>query len=507
MAIQLRYFNSVAKGECLDPPKALPVWSSSGNPRMKPSEGGNTGMMVSNLEIKKMPIFEFKGHIITVANAEEEKRAMQLLEGEKLLGFDSESRPSPVGGGSKNPTAVIQLSSGSVAVLWLVAKAGGLLPGLARLLTDASVHKVCHGASLEVVSLEREFGVSPRSLIDLYHQAIVHRCHPKSLQGVVALFLQKQLVKDLQLSDWESGELSPSQVRYAATDAFAARECLLEMRRAGLRRAGRTEDAQRALPPPLPSERLLDPQAARGGPQHPPTTQLAAPSGTRKSASAHLLGSQEDGEASSSQQQGSRKGERGGGRVSSGGPSEEGEEDQRRAAANRELFQRLLDTHGPSIQPFAPLLSREGVPLSGGSSGSAGGDPVRALSALCGHRGIGLDVGGLESTPEGFRSVLSISTRGAGRPLHLRFRSLHGYGSLREAQNDAALQALVVLLQTDRRASTTFQRAPSQECHGSPGGSESNSRIVTESPSLSQAGEGREQKRPNSSDRAATVAV
>ena len=43
-----------------------------------------------------------------------------------------------------------------------------------------------------------------------------------SLRKLCELLLNKKLSKRQQLSNWESKELTEAQVRYAATDAYAA---------------------------------------------------------------------------------------------------------------------------------------------------------------------------------------------------------------------------------------------------------------------------------------------
>lgn len=50
----------------------------------------------------------------------------------------------------------------------------------------------------------------------------------------MAIFLQKRLNKEQRLTDWQQSSLTQAQIEYAATDAWAAREVLLEMRRAFL---------------------------------------------------------------------------------------------------------------------------------------------------------------------------------------------------------------------------------------------------------------------------------
>lgn len=90
------------------------------------------------------------------------------------------------------------------------------------------------GAVNEINALKDQFGISPQSFIDLHHIALHLRTTPRSLQGLAAIFLQKRLNKEQRLTDWQQSSLTQAQIEYAATDAWAAREVLLEMRRAFL---------------------------------------------------------------------------------------------------------------------------------------------------------------------------------------------------------------------------------------------------------------------------------
>lgn len=161
---------------------------------------------------------------------EDEQRVEDLFRGEALLGYDSESRPA-AGLARQRRAAVIQLATERAACLWRVGELGRVPPLLRRLLEDPSVHKVTQGAVHEVAALQEEWGVNAQSFIDLHHMALNLRTTPRSLQGLVALFMRKCLGKEERLSDWEQVPLTQAQIEYAAVDAWASREVLVAMRR------------------------------------------------------------------------------------------------------------------------------------------------------------------------------------------------------------------------------------------------------------------------------------
>jgi ribonuclease D len=54
------------------------------------------------------------------------------------------------------------------------------------------------------------------------------------LRNLVAAFLGFRLSKKERCSNWARATLTPQQITYAATDAWASRELYLAMERAGL---------------------------------------------------------------------------------------------------------------------------------------------------------------------------------------------------------------------------------------------------------------------------------
>eukprot|EP00916_Digyalum_oweni_P014013 GHVL01022891.1.p1 GENE.GHVL01022891.1~~GHVL01022891.1.p1 ORF type:complete len:369 (+),score=49.44 GHVL01022891.1:52-1158(+) len=215
----------------------------------------NTSFVIAKDAIARMPRLTFHGRTLLVTSLEEDRQVASIFKGEKLLGFDTESRPRK---SNVNPTACIQLASERIAVVWRIhtnSKRTGLNEGikcipptLKSLITDPKISKVCQGALTEIANLAEEFGIVGESFIDLHQIASALQCSPKSMQGLAAIFLQKQLIKTEQLSDWQQELLTHSQIRYAATDAWAPLQTLLAMRD----RLGVAElDCERLMSAPL----------------------------------------------------------------------------------------------------------------------------------------------------------------------------------------------------------------------------------------------------------------
>jgi hypothetical protein len=99
------------------------------------------------------------------------------------------------------------------------------------ILGDSTIVKVGQGLGADIEDMKEDFSnfKSAIGLIDLHRIASKLGCYPKSLQGLVGIFLRKRLLKDMRLSNWESDVLRAEQIQYAAIDAWAARAVYLEM--------------------------------------------------------------------------------------------------------------------------------------------------------------------------------------------------------------------------------------------------------------------------------------
>lgn len=154
---------------------------------------------------------EFCDHFISTVN---------FLNHQTILGFDTETRPS-FKKGISNKTTLIQFSTHDTAVLFRLVnyKIPDLVIGL---LENNNIQKVGVGTAQDIRQLQKLRKFNPMGFIDLQTLAKNKGVDVLSLRKLCELFLHKKMSKRQQLSNWESKELTEAQVRYAATDAYAA---------------------------------------------------------------------------------------------------------------------------------------------------------------------------------------------------------------------------------------------------------------------------------------------
>ena len=173
---------------------------------------------VSKEELKEYPIQKFEGSITVIDKIEQVASAVSYLEKQKILGFDTETRPS-FKKGKTNKVALLQLSSKEKAFLFRINKIG--LPNeVANLLSNKSIIKTGAAIRDDIKALRAITKFIPQSFIELQSHVKTFNIESFSLTKMSAIVLGFRISKSQQLSNWEKEKLSNAQQRYAATDAW-----------------------------------------------------------------------------------------------------------------------------------------------------------------------------------------------------------------------------------------------------------------------------------------------
>ena len=170
-------------------------------------------------EIQNLPRILFEGRIIVIFSEAEANKAVEYLMTKKILGVDTETRPS-FKKGQIHQVSLLQISTNDTCFLFRLNRIG-LTDSLIKLLEDCNTTKV--GLSLQddwrQLNLRRNF--TPGSYIELQKEVKEIGIEDMSLQKIYANLCGQKIAKNQQLSNWEADSLSPAQQSYAATDAWA----------------------------------------------------------------------------------------------------------------------------------------------------------------------------------------------------------------------------------------------------------------------------------------------
>ena len=173
-------------------------------------------------EIKSLDLKWFEGEIIVVDSLTSYKIAMRRLSGAKLLGFDTETRPS-FKKGRRNKVSLIQLSAKHIACLFRINLIG-IPDELADLLSNPEIVKTGVALHDDIKSLRIIRKFEPAGFVDLQGFVKNYGIQSSGLKKLSAIVLGFRISKSQQVTDWEAKELSEAQQIYAATDAWVCYE-------------------------------------------------------------------------------------------------------------------------------------------------------------------------------------------------------------------------------------------------------------------------------------------
>lgn len=182
-------------------------------------------------EIESLEIASFPGEITVVPNShcEEFEAAIEYLASQKLIGFDTETKPCFVPKVPRNKMAILQLSGGERAFIFRLQQVG-VPPKLAMLLGNPNILKIGAAVHDDIRGLQEYRRFIPKGFVDLQRLAPSYGIEEKSVRKMAAIILHRRVSKSQQLSNWESSHLSDAQLRYAAIDAWICREMYLKLK-------------------------------------------------------------------------------------------------------------------------------------------------------------------------------------------------------------------------------------------------------------------------------------
>ena len=188
-------------------------------------------MSISPEEIGALELASFPGEIVVIdTEGPAFDAAIRYLKRQKVLGFDTETRPTFSPDQHSNGTALLQLCGGGRAFLFRL-KTLGLPRPLASILGRGGIVKVGAATQDDIKGLQKLARFSPKGFVDLQGMVWEYGIRDKSVKKMTAIILGVKISKAQQLSNWEAERLSESQQRYAATDAWVCREMYLKLLR------------------------------------------------------------------------------------------------------------------------------------------------------------------------------------------------------------------------------------------------------------------------------------
>lgn len=163
-------------------------------------------------------------HIHMVTTASQSAAALQALQSEKVLGFDTESKPTFAKNEASTGPHIVQLSTLQAAWIFQLEDAE-CRRAVGQLLEAPHIIKAGFGLGDDKKRITYKLGVNLQGVLDL-NTVFKARGYRKDMgvRGAVAVLFNKRFIKSKKAStsNWANPQLTEAQIIYAANDAYAA---------------------------------------------------------------------------------------------------------------------------------------------------------------------------------------------------------------------------------------------------------------------------------------------
>ena len=177
---------------------------------------------ISKAEISVLPVVTFEGRIVAIQTVTDAEKAIDYLLTQKMVGVDTETRPSFVSGKSYK-VSLLQVSTDEVCFLFRLNYIG-FPQCIQRFIEDEKVMKIGLSLKDDFGALHKRSNFEPGEFIELQEYVRQFGIDDLSLQKIYAILFGQRISKNQRLSNWEAEVLNDRQKIYAATDAWA---CLM----------------------------------------------------------------------------------------------------------------------------------------------------------------------------------------------------------------------------------------------------------------------------------------
>lgn len=177
---------------------------------------------ITKQELSALPMVTYSGSIVLIDSEEKANLAAEKLCQEKIIGFDTETKPS-FKRGQTNKVALLQLSTHDTTFLIRLNRIG-LPEPVKAVLEDENITKIGVSIHDDFHNLRKLYDLEPQGFIDLQSFVKDYGIADNSLARIYAILFGMRISKGQRLSNWEAEELSAHQQAYAALDALACVE-------------------------------------------------------------------------------------------------------------------------------------------------------------------------------------------------------------------------------------------------------------------------------------------
>ena len=183
---------------------------------------------ITKEEINALPLKAYEGRVTIVDTDAALKESLPAIRREKVLGFDTESRPS-FRKGDNYPVSLIQLCGANHVWLFQIPKIEDKSP-LWKVLANPRITKAGVAIQDDIKKLQEINAFQPAGFVEIANLTQQAKILNTGLRSLAGLLLGFRISKRAQVSNWARSNLTEAQVQYAATDAWVSRELYVHMK-------------------------------------------------------------------------------------------------------------------------------------------------------------------------------------------------------------------------------------------------------------------------------------
>lgn len=187
---------------------------------------------ISREALASLPIRRYEGPVSLVETAQALAQAREDIRQEHVVGFDTETRPSFRKGEVHLP-CLVQVATARAAYLFQLARIE-VFPALVEILAKPDLVKTGISLAYDLRQLQEVFPFTVANVLDLGVIARRRGFEQSGVRNLAGLLLGFRIPKGNRTSNWAAPRLTPQQISYAATDAWACRELYLRLEQDGL---------------------------------------------------------------------------------------------------------------------------------------------------------------------------------------------------------------------------------------------------------------------------------
>ena len=187
---------------------------------------------ISREDLASLPVRRYEGKVSLVTTPQELELARMELRQERVVGLDTETRPAFTKGVSHLP-CLVQAATAQAVYLFQLSRLE-VFPALVELLAKRDIVKAGVGLAHDLRQLKQVFPFDVANVLDLGVVARRRGFGQTGVRNLAGMLLGFRIPKGSRTSNWAAPRLSPAQITYAATDAWACRELFLRFESLGL---------------------------------------------------------------------------------------------------------------------------------------------------------------------------------------------------------------------------------------------------------------------------------